>query len=274
MVVIKEGRPLQPKLADGDGSGCVASSSAGHVETLVYRAPGCHPGDLQHFTHVPPPPALRAMLKRGHAERQNLIIFSTRGAQPPADKLGGGDYDGDEFMVLHDQQIVGLTADAEVRQEPTDEPAATAALAPRVTAAKAVASQAASKALPESPTERTRQLTSLALDRKYNELDVLAKAAFNIMAQGDWYGVDDKQVAGPLVNCYYGNVVLPLLAPSLPVSSPLTPLAMLPLGRLSPSQRAWTLPRRAPPLDTSTVSASPSTPSGCRDAPRTRACAT
>jgi len=69
-----------------------------------------------------------------------------------------------------------------------------------------VASQAASKALPESPTERTRQLTSLALDRKYNELDVLAKAAFNIMAQGDWYGVDDKQVAGPLVNCYYASL--------------------------------------------------------------------
>ena len=182
IVVVIEGKPLQPKLADG-------GSTDGHLWVLVYHAPGCHPGDLRRFKHVPPPPALRQMLAGGTSERQNAIFFSVRGTQAAADKLGGADYDGDEFIVLTDQKLVKLVGDAPVRKGPADEPAA----------------KVAEARLSDNPAARTRILAGLALDRKYNELDVLAKAAFNIMAQGDWYGADDRQVKEDLVNIYYGK---------------------------------------------------------------------
>lgn len=175
--VVVEGKPQVPRLADGGSAdGCVAD--------LIYRAPGCHEGDIRGFTHVPPPRALREMLKGGSSSRQNAIFFSVRGEQAPADKLAGGDYDGDEFMVLGDPELVELMADAPVRVEPA-EPAAKP------------------KKLPTSPEARTHQLASLALHRKYTELDVLGKAAFNIAAQSDWYGAGDKTVKA-LGDIYYG----------------------------------------------------------------------
>jgi hypothetical protein len=220
IVVVIEGKPLQPKLADG-------GSTDGHLWVLVYHAPGCHPGDLRRFKHVPPPPALHQMLAGGSSERQNAIFFSVRGSQAAADKLGGADYDGDEFVVLTDPKLVELVADAPVRKGPADEPAAKVAEA-------RLSDRAA----------RTLILAGLALDRKYNELDVLAKAAFNIMAQGDWYGADDSLVKGKLVDTYYGMPVSSLRARSAPRTY--RPLACLDAFEL-PLDCLWTI--FGPPLD-------------------------
>lgn len=61
------------------------------------RNPALRNSDLQKVTVVSHP-AL------GHL--QNCVVFPTRGPRPLASKLQGGDYDGDDFFLLFDQELV------------------------------------------------------------------------------------------------------------------------------------------------------------------------
>jgi hypothetical protein len=60
------------------------------------------------------PPELRDMLidesgcNNIDASRCNVIFFSTKGWRAEADKMGGSDYDGDQFMFINDAAIVNL----------------------------------------------------------------------------------------------------------------------------------------------------------------------
>jgi hypothetical protein len=61
---------------------------------IVSRSPSYHPGDIR---------VLRVVcLPEGHPVRgmSNCILFSTKGERPDPDKMGGGDLDGDKFLVV------------------------------------------------------------------------------------------------------------------------------------------------------------------------------
>jgi RNA dependent RNA polymerase len=61
---------------------------------IVCRSPSYHPGDIR---------VLRVVrLPHDHAIRglRNCILFSTKGKRPEPDKMGGGDLDGDKYLVV------------------------------------------------------------------------------------------------------------------------------------------------------------------------------
>ncbi|KAL6833695.1 RNA dependent RNA polymerase domain-containing protein [Trichoderma sp. SZMC 28015] len=68
-----------------------------NMDILVARAPAHLPSDIQRV-RVVSRPELRKL--------KDVIIFSTKGSIPLADKLSGGDYDGDMAWVCWDQNIV------------------------------------------------------------------------------------------------------------------------------------------------------------------------
>ncbi|KAL6909147.1 RNA dependent RNA polymerase domain-containing protein [Trichoderma evansii] len=75
------------------------------MDILVARAPAHLPSDIQRVKVVSRP-ELRKL--------KDVIIFSTKGATPLADKLSGGDYDGDIAWVCWDHTIVQNFKNAEV----------------------------------------------------------------------------------------------------------------------------------------------------------------
>ena len=72
-------QPLQGNVVDLSGWDLADGGSAdGCVADLIYRAPGCHEGDIRGFTHVPPPRALREMLKGGSSSRLKSWCLDAR----------------------------------------------------------------------------------------------------------------------------------------------------------------------------------------------------
>ncbi|PTB66240.1 hypothetical protein BBK36DRAFT_1118900 [Trichoderma citrinoviride] len=80
------------------------------MDILVARAPAHLPSDIQRVKVVSRP-ELRKL--------KDVIIFSTKGRVPLADKLSGGDYDGDIAWVCWDQNIVQNFSNSDV-PEPLD----------------------------------------------------------------------------------------------------------------------------------------------------------
>mmetsp|Transcript_47133 Transcript_47133/g.111777 ORF Transcript_47133/g.111777 Transcript_47133/m.111777 type:complete len:627 (+) Transcript_47133:378-2258(+) len=69
-------------------------------EVIVSRSPSYHPGDVRVLEVLELPtehPALRL---------RNCILFSTQGARPEADKMGGGDLDGDNYLVIWHPELL------------------------------------------------------------------------------------------------------------------------------------------------------------------------
>lgn len=78
------------------------------MDILVARAPAHLPSDIQRV-RVVSRPELRRL--------KDVIIFSTKGSVPLADKLSGGDYDGDIAWVCWDQSIVQNFENASVPEQ-------------------------------------------------------------------------------------------------------------------------------------------------------------
>ncbi|KAL7920937.1 RNA dependent RNA polymerase domain-containing protein [Trichoderma austrokoningii] len=78
------------------------------MDILVARAPAHLPSDIQRVKVVSRP-ELRKL--------KDVIIFSTKGSIPLADKLSGGDYDGDMAWVCWDQSIVQNFKNAPVSEQ-------------------------------------------------------------------------------------------------------------------------------------------------------------
>ncbi|KAL7792428.1 RNA dependent RNA polymerase domain-containing protein [Trichoderma ceciliae] len=79
-----------------------------HMDILVARAPAHLPSDIQRVRAVSRPELRRL---------KDVIIFSTKGSIPLADKLSGGDYDGDMAWVCWDQTIVKNFENARVPEK-------------------------------------------------------------------------------------------------------------------------------------------------------------
>ncbi|KAK5989817.1 RNA-dependent RNA polymerase 1-like protein [Cladobotryum mycophilum] len=80
-----------------------------NMDVLVARAPAHFPSDIQKVRIVSRP-ELRKL--------KDVIIFSTKGKVPLADKLSGGDYDGDMAWVCWDREIVKNFRSAPVPKTP------------------------------------------------------------------------------------------------------------------------------------------------------------
>ncbi|CAB9502970.1 splicing factor ATP-dependent RNA helicase [Seminavis robusta] len=75
-------------------------SSGGEQYVIVSRSPSYHPGDIRVLRVVPLPDGHPALLLR------NCLLFSTKGDRPDPDKMGGGDLDGDKYLVLWDPTLL------------------------------------------------------------------------------------------------------------------------------------------------------------------------
>ena len=65
-------------------------------KVVVSRNPMCHPGDVRVLESV-----LNNELKQFFAGTHGVIIFSAKGLRSSADEMSGGDFDGDEYIVLY-----------------------------------------------------------------------------------------------------------------------------------------------------------------------------
>ncbi|KAL2270613.1 hypothetical protein VTJ83DRAFT_2797 [Remersonia thermophila] len=79
------------------------------MDVLVARSPAHFPSDIQ---------KVRAVFKPELHALKDVIVFSAKGNVPLADKLSGGDYDGDMAWVCWDEDIVENFVNAEVPQQP------------------------------------------------------------------------------------------------------------------------------------------------------------
>ncbi|TWU75736.1 hypothetical protein ED733_000616 [Metarhizium rileyi] len=81
------------------------------MDVLVARAPSHLPSDIQRVKVVSKP-QLRQL--------KDVVVFSTKGRSSLADKLSGGDYDGDRAWVCWDQDIVQNFRNAAMPEDDTD----------------------------------------------------------------------------------------------------------------------------------------------------------
>ena len=86
---------LSDELNEGE---CVVLIESGLLNTtehvIVSRSPSYHPGDVRVLRLV--------SLPDGHPclSLRNCILFSTKGSRPEPDTMGGGDLDGDKYLVI------------------------------------------------------------------------------------------------------------------------------------------------------------------------------
>lgn len=79
------------------------------VDVLVARSPAHFVSDIQ---------KVRAVFKPNLRHLKNVIVFSSKGTRPLADKLSGGDYDGDQAWVCWDPKLVNNFTNADVPSTP------------------------------------------------------------------------------------------------------------------------------------------------------------
>lgn len=79
------------------------------TDVLVARSPAHFISDIQR---------VKAVFKPELADLTDVVVFSGKGNVPLADKLSGGDYDGDLAWVCWDSQIVENFQNAEVQEQP------------------------------------------------------------------------------------------------------------------------------------------------------------
>lgn len=79
------------------------------IDVLVARSPAHFISDIQ---------KVKATFKPELADLTNVIVFSSKGDTPLAEKLSGGDYDGDLAWVCWDFHIVNNFENAELQEQP------------------------------------------------------------------------------------------------------------------------------------------------------------
>ncbi|APA10934.1 hypothetical protein sscle_07g057040 [Sclerotinia sclerotiorum 1980 UF-70] len=92
-----------------DNESGLSDTQLENVDVLVARNPAHYPSDIQRVT---------AVSKHELRHLKDVIVFSTKGYPSLADKLSGGDYDGDIAWVCWDPAIVESFANADVPKVP------------------------------------------------------------------------------------------------------------------------------------------------------------
>ena len=83
-----------------------------NMDVLVARSPSHLPSDIQ---------KVRAVYHRALARYKDVVIFPSKGKRALADKLSGGDYDGDKVWICWEPQIVKPFRNSEVHDGPEPE---------------------------------------------------------------------------------------------------------------------------------------------------------
>jgi len=97
---------LHSFLSDGE---CVVMDA--HA-VVISRSPSYRPGDVRVLKNAAGSlPATSSVRKL-----RNCVFFATRAAHPEPDQMGGGDLDGDKFLIIWDPQILKFAE--ELRREP------------------------------------------------------------------------------------------------------------------------------------------------------------
>jgi len=151
-------------------------------EVLIYKSPGCHPGDVRKLKHMRTP-ELEALLRGVDACRMHAVFFSTQGERADADKIAGCDHDGDKFTIISDPVLVSLFAEA----PPWD--------APQSGLINAVKPS-------EDPNALQCQLISQVLNARYKSSPLVGQSALSLMALSDEAGLGDKRVQ-EVIEVYY-----------------------------------------------------------------------
>jgi len=68
------------------------------------RFPEYHPGNLRVLSAVVPPSG--SALAVSLSGRGEVVVFATVGCRAEMDRMGGGDHDGDECLIVWDQQLI------------------------------------------------------------------------------------------------------------------------------------------------------------------------
>ena len=80
-------------------------------DVLVARSPSARPSDIQR---------MRAVRRPELGDIFDVVVFSAKGPRPPADKLSGGDYDGDTYWLCWDRRLVEPFENAPAPQQLPD----------------------------------------------------------------------------------------------------------------------------------------------------------
>ena len=79
------------------GSGTITDDG----DVLVSRYPLGHPGDIRKMKSKKNPQLDEFISSR----KGSVIIFSTKGCRSAADMMGGGDFDGDMFLLIYGKNV-------------------------------------------------------------------------------------------------------------------------------------------------------------------------
>lgn len=80
-------------------------------EVIIGRSPAGRPSDIQ---------KARAVYRPELSHLYDVVVFSAKGPRPLADKLAGGDYDGDIFWLCWEPELVGPFSNAPAPQHPPE----------------------------------------------------------------------------------------------------------------------------------------------------------
>ncbi|KAH6624017.1 RNA dependent RNA polymerase-domain-containing protein, partial [Chaetomium sp. MPI-SDFR-AT-0129] len=97
------------RFRDDTGSSDFSDTMVANCDVLVARSPAHFISDVQ---------KVRAVFKPELHALKDVIVFSAKGNVPLADKLSGGDYDGDMAWVCWDPAVVDNFMNADVPEEP------------------------------------------------------------------------------------------------------------------------------------------------------------
>lgn len=95
--------------ASNDPGSAFQDTMLNDMEVLVARSPSHLPSDIQ---------KVRAVFKPQLSIYKDVIIFSSKGTRALADKLSGGDYDGDRAWICWEPEIVEPFINADVPPSP------------------------------------------------------------------------------------------------------------------------------------------------------------
>ncbi|KAI1261954.1 RNA dependent RNA polymerase-domain-containing protein [Xylariaceae sp. FL1019] len=79
------------------------------IDVLVARVPAHYPSDIQ---------KVKAVFKPELGSLKDVVIFPSKGSTPLADKLSGGDYDGDKAWICWEPTIVNNFTNADAPETP------------------------------------------------------------------------------------------------------------------------------------------------------------
>jgi hypothetical protein len=174
-----------------------------------------HPGDVRKLNAVHNDRLEKFLENRAGG----VIFFSTKGQRSDADKMSGGDFDGDTYFVIFNAQIVDALEEVEAYSEVKAQPMAM----PVHTAAKAAAQ------VPMPVTVPVDDDVKISASVRYDHHDCASEATHSLSAQVQPSEPAQQQAVRAVGFCYKdgsGVYMAPAAAVSTSTAPPLLPVTV------------------------------------------------